>query len=98
MLMTAGILLVVGVAALVAWPLLAPVPASEIAPAGGSTSITERSELAAARDRALAAIREAELDHATGRLSDDDYAIIRAELEGAALSALARLDQRTGGA
>ncbi len=98
MVMTTGILLVVGVAALVAWPLLVPALASEIAPGVGSASTTERRELAAARDRALASIREAELDHATGRLSDDDYAVVRAELEGAALVALARLDRETSGA
>ncbi len=43
--------------------------------------------------QALTAIKEAELDHQTGKLSDEDLQSLRARLEGQALEALAALEQ-----
>lgn len=51
------------------------------------------------RDHALASLRDAEMDHATGKLSDDDYKILRGELETAAMEAIDQLDSaQTNGA
>ena len=46
--------------------------------------------------QALAAIKEAELDHRMGKLSDDDLASMRARFEAQALEAMAALEGRTG--
>jgi len=43
--------------------------------------------------QALAAIKEAELDHQTGKLSDEDLQSLRARLEAQALEAIAALEQ-----
>jgi hypothetical protein len=44
------------------------------------------------KNAALAAIKDAEFDHGVGKLSDDDYARLRGELEEQALRAMASLD------
>lgn len=43
--------------------------------------------------QALTAIKEAELDHQTGKLSDEDLQGLRARLEAQALEAIAALEQ-----
>jgi hypothetical protein len=51
------------------------------------------------RDRALAALKELEFDHRTGKVSDADYRSLVGELRRAAADALRALDsgtQRTG--
>ena len=85
----AGLVLVVLAAFFVAWPLIAG-RASEVLPStssddGGSTPEKDK-------EQALLAIREADFDHRTGKLSDEDYAALRAELEGRALTAMAAED------
>jgi hypothetical protein len=68
-----GVLLVIGSVVLVAAPFLRePAPADDrLLPPG------EAEQLALARaeerDRALAALKELEFDHRTGKVSDDDY-------------------------
>ncbi len=44
---------------------------------------------------ALAAIKEAEFDQRTGKLSDDDFAALTARYKAQALEAIAALDQRS---
>jgi len=46
--------------------------------------------------QALAAIKEAELDHRMGKLSDDDLAAMRGRFEAQALEAMAALEGRGG--
>ena len=43
--------------------------------------------------QALAAIKEIELDHEMGKLSDDDLATMRSRFEAQALEAMAALEQ-----
>ncbi|MEW6272937.1 MAG: zinc ribbon domain-containing protein [Thermodesulfobacteriota bacterium] len=85
-----GLVLVLAAAAYVAWPLLAPGEPLEAAP--GATpdagEITPEKE----KELALLAIREADFDHRTGKLSDEDHAALRAELEERALRAIAAVD------
>ena len=47
-----------------------------------------RLELAEVRDRALAALKELELDHRTGRISDEDYRALVGPLRREAAEAL----------
>jgi hypothetical protein len=46
------------------------------------------------RDRALAALRELEVDHRTGKVSDDDYRALRGSLRRQAAAALAALEKK----
>jgi hypothetical protein len=53
-------------------------------------------ELEAAREAKLAEIREAELDHRTGKLSDADYEAVDRALRAEAIAILRALDQASG--
>jgi hypothetical protein len=86
-----GLLGVLGAAWWVTWPLLAGAPES-VAPAiPEAPSHDERGDLGRTRDNALAAIREAEFDHRLGKLSDQDYGLLRAGQEERALAAIAAI-------
>ena len=52
----------------------------------------ERARLLEERDRALAALKELEFDHRTGKITDADYAEVVATLRRDAAEALAALD------
>ena len=54
-----------------------------------------RLKLEEERDRALAALKELEFDHRTGKVSDDDYRSLVGELRRAAADALRALDRGT---
>jgi len=58
----------------------------------------ERRQLAVAeeRDRALAALKELEFDHRTGKVSDDDYRELVGPLRRRAADALRALEPRAG--
>ena len=55
-------------------------------------------ELAEERDRALAALKELELDHRTGKVSDEDYRELVGPLRREAAEALRALEPRRAGA
>ena len=63
----------------------------ELAPPGEAQ--LERLRLVEERDRALAALKELEFDHRTGKISDEDYARLVGPLRGEAAEALAALDR-----
>jgi len=63
--------------------------------APGDTSGGERERWERQKRQALAAIKEAELDHRMGKLSDDDLASMRTRFEAQALEAMAVLEGRT---
>jgi hypothetical protein len=68
-----GALLAVGSVVLVAAPFLRePAPADDRLLPPDATQ-QRRLALAEERDRALAALKELEFDHRTGKVSDDDY-------------------------
>jgi hypothetical protein len=54
-----------------------------------------RLEVAEERDRALAALKELEFDHRTGKISDEDYRAQVAPLRRRAAAALRALEVRT---
>jgi hypothetical protein len=56
----------------------------------------ERAELEAARDAKYREIREAELDHRTGKLSEADWRALDRTLRGEAVELLHRLDVLDG--
>ncbi|HEY1273472.1 MAG TPA: hypothetical protein VGF25_01105 [Thermoleophilaceae bacterium] len=66
----------------------APLRRSDFAPAGSSTAALE-----AARDAKLREIHDAELDHGTGKLSDEDYAVVDGTLRSEAAEILRELDR-----
>jgi hypothetical protein len=70
-------------------------------PAPASDALAEPTELerrtlslAEERDRALAALKELEFDHRTGKISDDDYKRLVGPLRRAAADALRALEPR----
>jgi hypothetical protein len=95
-----GALLAVGVVVLVALPFLRePVAGDDRLDAPGAEE-EHRLELVEERDRALAALKELEFDHRTGKIGDDDYRTLLPELRQAAaraLRALEELDRRHAG-
>ncbi len=56
----------------------------------------ERARLAEERDRALAALKELEFDHRTGKVSDADYRLALGPLRAEATAALRALDEQEG--
>jgi hypothetical protein len=52
----------------------------------------EVAELEAAREAKYREIRDAELDHETGKLSDEDYAVVDSSLRAEAVEILRSLD------
>lgn len=52
----------------------------------------ERISLVEERDRALAALKELEFDHRTGKVSDEDYRVLVSTLRADAARALKALD------
>jgi hypothetical protein len=56
----------------------------------------ERTALAEERDRALAALKELELDHRTGQITDEDYRALVGPLRRRAAEALRALEPRAG--
>jgi hypothetical protein len=76
----------------VAWLVVAPLRA-------GSAARDEeryegaRADLEAAKEAKYAEIRDAELDHATGKLSDADWHAVDRQLRAEAIEILQRLDE-----
>ena len=84
-------LLVILALALVVWVVGAPLRRGPQAVEQAETQ--EREELEAARDAKYREIRELELDHRTGKLSDEDFRALDRQLRGEAVEILRRLDQ-----
>ena len=63
------------------------------APRDEETEDAERAELEAARDAKYREIRDAELDHRTGKLSEADWRALDRGLRAEAVEILRRLDE-----
>ena len=88
-----GALLAVACVVLVALPFLRePEPADDDRLDSPAAPEQERIELAEERDRALAALKELEFDHRTGKVSDEDYRAQVGPLRRRAAEALRALD------
>jgi len=85
-----GALLAVAAVVFVARPLLREGPEETL-----EAPEPRRLELAEQRDRALAALKELEFDHRTGKISDEDYRALVGVLRRDAAEALKALDRGT---
>ena len=93
-----GALLAAGCVVLVALPYLRePSAADDLLDEPGELE-RRQLELAEVRDRALAALKELELDHRTGKVSDEDYRALVGPLRREAAETLRALELRAGGA
>lgn len=90
----AGAALAVACVLLVALPFLREPRARDDRLARPDELEQRRLSLAEERDRALAALKELEFDHRTGKVSDDDYRELVGPLRRRAASALRALDLR----
>jgi hypothetical protein len=89
-----GALLAVLVVVFVARPFLRdPAPGSDRLDERGELE-RRRLELVEERDRALAALKELEFDHRTGKVSDEDYRQLVGPLRRRAAAALRALEPR----
>jgi hypothetical protein len=86
-----GLVLIVVASLFVAAPLFRPSLAT-----GADGTDGERERWERQKRQALAAIKEAELDHQMGKLSDEDLSGMRARFEAQALEAMAALEPRGG--
>jgi hypothetical protein len=94
-----GALLAVACVVFVARPFLREPNAgeSDLLDAPGELEL-RRLELVEERDRALAALKELEFDHRTGKISDEDYRALVGPLRRRAAATLRALEPRAGGA
>jgi hypothetical protein len=86
--MLAGLLVALAALAVVLEPLLRPagIPAPADGPDEGD--VADVRDLDSPKVQALIALREIDFDRATGKLSDEDYATLKAKYEVAALEAI----------
>jgi hypothetical protein len=91
-----GALLAVACAVFVALPFLQRPGASAAEDVLAQPGALEQRQIALAeeRDRALAALKELEFDHRTGKVSDEDYAALVGPLRSQAAAALRALEPR----
>lgn len=88
-----GILAVLAVVAVARPFLREPAPESDALDEPGELE-RRRLTLAEERDQALAALKELEFDHRTGKVSDDDYRVLVGPLRRRAAEALRALEPR----
>jgi hypothetical protein len=92
-----GVLLAVAAVVVVALPFLRRpgITAAEDALARPDALERRRLELSEERDRSLAALKELEFDHRTGKISDEDYRELVGPLRRRAAEALRALEPRS---
>jgi hypothetical protein len=88
---------VIVLAILIAVVLFVTVPFRRLDAASASRREADLAELEAARAAKYREIRDAELDHRTGKLSDPDYAEIDQELRAEAIEIMRALDRSSNG-
>ena len=89
-----AVLLAVAAVAFVARPFLAEPEAHDDRLGGLTPAEQERLRLLERRDRALAALKELEFDHRTGKVTDEDYRAQVGPLRRRAAEALRALEPR----
>ena len=91
-----GVLIAVLAVALVALPFLREPEGADDALAAPGELEQRHLALSEERDRALAALKELEFDHRTGKVSDDDYRALVVPLRRRAAETLRALELRAG--
>jgi hypothetical protein len=89
----AGALVALGAVLLVAWPFLREPVALDDRLDAPTEQEAARLGLLDERDRALAALKELEFDHRTGKIGDDDYRSQIGPLRRSAAAALRAIDR-----
>jgi hypothetical protein len=85
-------LLAVAIVVLVAWFVTAPLRQRHTAEPE-DTAAVELADLEARKQAKYRQIRDAEADHASGKLSDEDYRRLDSELRSEAIEILKRIDR-----
>ncbi len=86
-------LVLLGVVLVVTAPLRGMAPGTRRATGGGEQALSSRLvELEAAREAKYREIRDTQLDHDTGKLSDDDFTAVDGALRAEAATILHQLD------
>jgi hypothetical protein len=85
--------LVVAAILLIGWPLLHESTAEDVVPVR-TAEADEVVRLREERDQALEALSDLELDRRTGKVADEDYAVLDAELRARAAAAIEALEGR----
>jgi hypothetical protein len=88
-----GVVVAAGAVLLVAWPFLREPVATDDRLDAPSVGESRRLELLDQRDRVLAALKELEFDHRTGKIGDDDYRSQIGPLRQSAAAALRAIDR-----
>jgi hypothetical protein len=88
-----GIAIAAGAVLLVAWPFLREPVAADDRLDALAPEEEERLRLLEERDQVLAALKELEFDHRTGKISDEDYRSQVGPLRREAATSLRRLDR-----
>ena len=86
-------LLAVAIVVLVAWFVTAPIRNRPASAQPEDPSIAELADLEARKRAKYQQIRDAEADHASGKLTDEDYQRLDAELRAEAVDILKRIDR-----
>jgi hypothetical protein len=86
------LLLALAIITLVAWFVTAPLRAGPSHGKGDSTE-AELADLEARKEAKYRQIRDAEVDHASGKISDEDFRRLDRELRGEAVAILKRIDR-----
>jgi hypothetical protein len=87
------LLLAVAIVTLVAWFVTAPLRGSETEHGEEDSAAAELADLQARKEAKYRQIRDAEADHVSGKLSDEDYKRLDRELRGEAVEILKKLDR-----
>jgi hypothetical protein len=91
-----GAVIAVAAVVLVAFPFLREPEAADDALAAPGELEQRQLALSEERDRALAALKELEFDHRTGKVSDEDYRALVGPLRQRAAETLRALELRAG--
>ena len=89
----AEFLLAIAIVVLVAWFVTAPLRNRPPGPAPEDPAVAELADLEARKRAKYQQIRDAEADHASGKLSDEDFKRLDAELRAEAIDILKRIDR-----
>ncbi len=89
-------LLAVAIIVLVAWFVTAPLRRRPAAGEAEDPAAAELADLEARKEAKYRQIRDAEADHAAGKLSDEDFRRLDRELRAEAIEILKRIDRVRG--
>jgi hypothetical protein len=87
------LLLAVAIVTLVAWFVTAPLRGRATDHGEEDRAAAELADLEARKEAKYRQIRDAEADHASGKLSDEDFKRLDRELRGEAIDILKKLDR-----